>query len=99
MKSPPEVFELLLAKPIAVTGGVAGMVRRSITLNGQDELARSRWVRSREVNPKLGAANLRHDFYPFGAEGVVYISLEVIHGLVGQLSMGEKCTTRSEERG
>jgi hypothetical protein len=93
MKSPTEVFELLLAKPVAVAGRIAGVVRRSITFDGQDELARLRWVRSREVNPKLGAANLRHDLYSFGAEGVIYISLEVIHGLVGQLSMGEKCTT------
>jgi hypothetical protein len=92
MKSPSEVFELLLPEPIAVAGCVARVVRRPITLDGQDELTRLRWVRSREVNPKLRADNLRHYLYPFGAESLIYVSLEVIHGLVGQLSMGKKRT-------
>jgi hypothetical protein len=84
---------LLLAKPVTVTGRVAGVVRRSIAFNGQDELARLGWVRSCEVNPKLGATDLWHDLDPFGTESVIYVCLKVIHGLVRQLTMGEKCTS------
>ena len=93
MECPAEAFELLLAKPVAVAGRVAGVVGRSIAFDCQDELARLGWMRSCQVNTKLGAADLRDDLYPFCAEGIIYVCLEVIHGLVSQLSMREKCST------
>ena len=46
MECPAEVFELLLSKPVAVAGRIAGVVRRSIALDGQDELARFGWMTS-----------------------------------------------------
>lgn len=69
MEGPAEVFELLLPKTVAVAGRITGVVRGSIALDGQDELARLGWVTGREVNPELRAADLRDDFYPLGAEG------------------------------
>ena len=92
MECPTEVFELLLSKPVAVAGRIAGVVRRSIALDGQDELARFGRVTSCEVNPELGAADLRDDLYSFAAERIIYVCLEVVYGFVGELSMREKCT-------
>jgi len=37
MKGPPEVFELLLAKPVAVAGRVAGVIRRSIAFDARTD--------------------------------------------------------------
>ena len=78
MEAPAEGLQLMLAEPIPISSGIAGMVSRSVTLDGQYITAWFARVFGDDIYPILRCAKLRYEPQPTSFQCILDVLLEIV---------------------